>query len=127
MKKLVSFDNSQNEHIEDFMPLQAVNATGTPTSNFRKNRKNFNVKRGRMVRSEGGRICFDFNNLRGWVKSLGALRIQSVLFSKLRVRRTRRGRIKRARAGATTIMMAAHALTGARVTGLAVLYQLAPG
>jgi len=34
-----------------------------------------------MVRSEGGRIRFDFNNLRRWVKSLGALRIQkSVLF-----------------------------------------------
>jgi hypothetical protein len=44
-----------------------------------------------MVRSEGGRIRFDFNNLRRWVKSLGALRIQSVLFSKLRVRRTGAG------------------------------------
>jgi integrase len=36
MEKLVSFDNSQNENIGDFMPLRAVNATVTPISNFRK-------------------------------------------------------------------------------------------
>jgi hypothetical protein len=32
----------------------------------------FNSKRGFMVRSEGGRIYCDFNNLRRWIKSLGA-------------------------------------------------------
>ena len=36
MEKLVSFDSSQNENIDDFMPLPAVNATVTPISNFRK-------------------------------------------------------------------------------------------
>ena len=35
---------------------------------------------GAVSRSEGGRIRFDLNNLRRWVKSLSALRIQSLLF-----------------------------------------------
>jgi len=38
MEKLVSFDSSQNENIDDFMPFPAVNATVTPISNFRKKR-----------------------------------------------------------------------------------------
>jgi hypothetical protein len=67
-----------------------------------------------MVRSEGGRICFDFNNLRRWVKSLGALRIQSVLFSKLRVRRTAANQTT-ARAGATAIFTAE---TGTAINGM---------
>ena len=32
----------------------------------------FNAKRGFMVRSEGGRVCCDFNDLPRWVKELGA-------------------------------------------------------
>jgi hypothetical protein len=38
MEKLVSFDSSQNQNIDDFMPLRAVNATATPISNFQKKR-----------------------------------------------------------------------------------------
>jgi integrase len=38
MVKLVSFDSSQSENIDEFMPLPAVNATVTPISNFRKKR-----------------------------------------------------------------------------------------
>jgi hypothetical protein len=36
MEKLVSFDSSQSENIDDFKPLHAVNATATQISNFRK-------------------------------------------------------------------------------------------
>jgi integrase len=38
MEKLVSFDSSQNQNIDDFMPLRAVNATVTPISKFKKKR-----------------------------------------------------------------------------------------
>ena len=34
MEKLVSFDSRQNQNIDDFMPLRAVNATATPISSI---------------------------------------------------------------------------------------------
>jgi hypothetical protein len=116
--KIVAFDQSQN--MDDFLPLPDANSIATNgenrvvilRSNFpKKTISDFNTRRGFMVRSEGGRICFDFNNLRRWVKSLGALRIQSLLFSRLRVRRTA-AKQTTARAGATAILTADHALVG---------------
>ena len=53
VEKLASFDSSQNENIDDFMPLRAVNATVTPISNIWKNSNDFNAKCG-AARSEGG-------------------------------------------------------------------------
>jgi hypothetical protein len=59
MDKIVAFDQSQS--LDDFMPLPEVNNKRTPRGNgvvtfpgnIRKKLKNFNTKRGCMVRSEG--------------------------------------------------------------------------
>lgn len=69
MEKLVSFDRSQNKNIDDFLPSPAVNATVTPISNFRKKVNDFKVKRGRMVRSEGGEDASNFKGLVPWVRN----------------------------------------------------------
>ena len=45
-EKLVLFERSQNENTDDFKPLQTMNATLTPISNFKKKINDFNVKRG---------------------------------------------------------------------------------
>jgi hypothetical protein len=69
MDKIVAFDQSQS--LDDFMPAPKINRVRTSGSNgvvtFRgisaKKLSDFNAKRGFVVRSEGGRICCDFNDL----------------------------------------------------------------
>ena len=69
MDKIVAFDQSQS--LDDFMGAPEPNNMGTPPANgvvifpgnIRKKPKDFNPKRGFMVRSEGGRICCEFNGL----------------------------------------------------------------
>jgi len=78
MDKIVAFDQSQN--MDDLKALPDANKVATDGENkvvtwrskFRRDLSDFNAKRGFVVRSEGGRICCDFNDLRKWAKSLGA-------------------------------------------------------
>jgi hypothetical protein len=80
MEKIMAFDQSQS--LDDFMGVPEANNVGTPTANgvvtfpgnIQKKLKEIKDKRGFMVRSEGGRICCDFNRSPIWAKGLGAFR-----------------------------------------------------
>jgi hypothetical protein len=69
MGKIVAFDQSQS--LDDFMSRPEANSAGTSLENgvvtfpgnTRKKSNDFNAKRGFMVRSEGARICWEFNRL----------------------------------------------------------------
>src|SRR5262245_4264150 len=76
MDKIIAFDESQS--LDEFIPMPDANDERTSDankvvtlrSNFRKKSCKFNELSVGMVRSEGGRICCDFNDLPRWVKRL---------------------------------------------------------
>ena len=83
MDKIVACDQSQS--LDDFMRLREANGGSTPSRSQncnvagqfpQKKRSDFKAKRGFVVRSEGGRICCDFNGLPEWTKTFGAFRAE---------------------------------------------------
>ena len=87
MEKIVTFDQSQS--LDDFGPTVEANNVRTPSRNgvvtFPAGKKpnDFKRKGGFMVRSEGVRICCDFNGLQRRTTSLGAFRAQKCPLAQL--------------------------------------------
>jgi hypothetical protein len=85
MEKIVAFDESHS--LDELMALPNANIDRTAAENrvvtlrviLEKKRRKFRRLSVGMVRSEGGRICCDINDLQAYAKSLGVFRAQRYL------------------------------------------------